>query len=58
LLDGVALADRGWEVITVSRGDWRTVTRVHTPRDDVSALTGTGVADTAGVVLRAVEKLR
>jgi hypothetical protein len=58
LLDGVALADRGWEVITVSRGTWRTVARVHTPRDDLSALTGKGVADTAGVVRRAVEALR
>jgi hypothetical protein len=58
LLDGVALADRGWDVITVSRGTWRTVARVHSPRDDLSTLTGKGVADTAGVVLRAVEALR
>jgi hypothetical protein len=58
LLDGVALADRGWEVITVSRGSWRTVARVHTPRDDLSTLTGKGVEETAGVVLHAIEGLR
>jgi hypothetical protein len=58
LLDGVALAEQGWEVITVSRGSWRTVARVHTPRDDLSTLTGKGVMETAGVVLHAVEALR
>jgi hypothetical protein len=58
LVDGVALANRGWEVVTVSRGSWRTVARIHTPRDDLSTLTGKGVVETAGVVLHAVEGLR
>jgi hypothetical protein len=58
LLDGVAFADRGWEVITVSRGGWRAVARVHTPRDDLSVLTGKGVTETAGVVLHALEAIR
>jgi Peptidase family M28 len=58
LLDGVALADRGWDVITVSKGVWRTVARIHTPRDSLSALTGRGVAETAETVAHAVAELR
>jgi hypothetical protein len=50
LLDGVALADGGWEVVTLSRGDARTVARIHTSRDDLARLSGTG-ADLAGRLL-------
>ncbi|HXY31648.1 MAG TPA: M28 family peptidase [Candidatus Methylomirabilis sp.] len=59
LLDGVALASAGWDVVTISKGDWNTVTRVHTPRDSVSALDGTGVEAVAAIIGRAiVESLR
>lgn len=54
LLDGVALADAGWDVVTVSRGSWRTVTRIHTARDDLRSLTGAGAALAALVVARAL----
>ena len=57
LLDGVALADRGWDVVTVSKGVWRTVARIHTPRDSLSALTGRGVAEAAEMVALAVGEL-
>jgi hypothetical protein len=50
LLDGVALADAGWEVLTLSRGDARTVARIHTSRDDVAHLSGAG-AEMAGKLL-------
>ncbi|MEP6691359.1 MAG: M28 family peptidase [Gemmatimonadaceae bacterium] len=57
LLDGVALAEVGWGVVTVSRGDWKTVARIHTPRDDVSRIEGSGAMLAAAVVTRALEAL-
>ncbi|HEY9449154.1 MAG TPA: M28 family peptidase [Gemmatimonadaceae bacterium] len=57
LVDSVALADRGWTVITLSKGSWRTVARIHTPGDDLARLTGAGVAEVAGLVRRAVGEL-
>jgi hypothetical protein len=53
LLDGVALADAGWEVVTVSRGDSRTVARIHTTRDDLARLEGTGVEAAGRILARA-----
>ena len=47
LTDGVALADAGWDVVTVSRGTLRTLARIHGPRDTVDLLTGIGVVETA-----------
>jgi acetylornithine deacetylase/succinyl-diaminopimelate desuccinylase-like protein len=58
LVDGVALADTGWDVVTISRGTWRTVARIHTPRDDLARLGGDGVAKVAQVVARSVAELR
>jgi hypothetical protein len=57
LVDSVALADRGWTVITLSKGSWRTVARIHTPGDDLARLTGAGVAEVAGLVRRVVGEL-
>ncbi len=54
LLDGVALADAGWEVVTVSRGTLRTVARIHTPRDSLEQLRGEGIALTASIILAAI----
>jgi Peptidase family M28 len=54
LLDGVALADAGWHVLTVSKGSWRTVTRIHTPRDDVRHLNGTGIEEVAVLLARSI----
>jgi hypothetical protein len=50
LLDGVALADAGWQVVTVSRGTMRTVARIHTPRDSLEHLRGEGIAITASII--------
>ena len=58
LVDGVALADRGWSVVTVSRGSWRTVARVHTPRDAVTATTGAGIPDVVRTIARALDEAR
>ncbi len=54
LVDSVALADRGWKVVTLSKGEWRTVARIHTPADDLARLRGDGVAEVAALVRRAV----
>jgi len=54
LTDGVALADAGWAVVTFSRGDVRTLARIHTPRDGAEALTGDGVDEVARVVAEVV----
>jgi hypothetical protein len=50
LVDGVALADAGWQVVTVSRGTLRTVARIHMPGDSLQHLTGDGVALTASII--------
>lgn len=57
LVDSVSLADGGWNVVTLSRGRWDTVARIHTPLDDLSRLTGEGVAEVATVVRRALAGL-
>jgi hypothetical protein len=54
LLDGVAFADAGWQVVTVSKGTLRTVARIHTPRDSLEHLTGEGIAITASIILSAI----
>jgi hypothetical protein len=54
LLDGVALADAGWQVVTVSRGTIRTVARIHTPRDSLDHLSGEGIAVTASIILAVI----
>ncbi|HEY0971697.1 MAG TPA: M28 family peptidase, partial [Gemmatimonadales bacterium] len=52
LTDGVALADAGWEVVTLSRGTRATLGRIHTRRDDLAHLRGDGL-EAAGAVLAA-----
>lgn len=47
LVDAVALTDGGWQAVTVSKGTWRTVARIHTPNDNLSGLTGDGVESVA-----------
>lgn len=57
LTDSVALADRGWRTVTVSRGSLASLQRVHTPADSLGRLRGTGIDDTATVLARAAEAL-
>jgi len=54
LMDGVALADAGWEVINVSKGSWRTVSRIHTPSDDRAHLEGSGAEEVATMLAGAI----
>jgi hypothetical protein len=53
LADSVAFADRGLEAVTISRGSLATLARIHTRRDNSTALTGSGVAD-ASTLLEAL----
>jgi hypothetical protein len=57
LTDSVALADRGWAAVTVSRGSLATLRRVHTPQDSLAALRGSGIDDVASLLAHAVEAL-
>jgi hypothetical protein len=57
LTDSVALGDRGWSSVTVSRGSVATLRRIHTPADSLASLTGTGLDSTATLLARAVEAL-
>lgn len=47
LFDSVALADAGWDTMTVARGTLRSLARVHTAGDTLAAWKGGGVADVA-----------
>jgi hypothetical protein len=53
LTDSVAFADRSLEAVTISRGSLATLARIHTRRDNSTALTGSGIAD-ASVLLAAL----
>ena len=50
LTDSVALADAGWETLTLSRGGFRTLQRIHTSRDTLAHLRGTSI-DVAARIL-------
>jgi hypothetical protein len=55
--DSVALAERGWNTLTVSRGSFATLRRVHTPADSLARLRGDGIDHAATLLARAVEAL-
>ncbi|MFN2397377.1 MAG: M28 family peptidase [Gemmatimonadaceae bacterium] len=60
LLDGVALADGGWDVVTVSKGTLGTVARIHTARDSLAELrdNGRGAREAASLVSGTVMRMR
>ena len=57
LTDSVALADRGWEAVTLSRGTFRSLRRVHSTHDTLDNLTGSGIGEVATLLARAAEAL-
>ena len=57
LVDGVALADAGWNVVTLSRGTARTLRRIHTRNDSLERMTGAGIPIVARIVSRIVQEL-
>jgi peptidase M28-like protein len=57
LTDSVALADAGWQAVTLSRGTFRTLKRIHTAHDTPAAMRGIGIAAAAQVLARAATEL-
>jgi hypothetical protein len=57
LVDAVALAAGGWATLTVSRGTWRTLARIHTGADRLDRLDGRGVAAVATLLRGAAIRL-
>lgn len=57
LTDSIALSDRGWTTVTVSRGSLATLGRVHTAADSLTTLRGDGIDEVATLLARAVEAL-
>jgi len=55
LTDGVALADAGWPVVTLSKGSVRTLARIHTSLDRADGITGEGMAEVARVIVALLE---
>ena len=53
-----ALADAGWDVVTVSRGNLSTLGRVHTSGDTRDRLDGSGIAQAARLLAATIEELR
>jgi hypothetical protein len=57
LTDSVALAGAGWQTVTLSRGNARTLQRIHTSRDSLNTMRGTGIATAARVLAAAALEL-
>jgi hypothetical protein len=57
LTDSVAFRDAGWRTVTLSRGTIRTLNRIHTRRDSLDSLRGSGIPAAARVLARLVEEL-
>ena len=57
LTDSVAFQAARWRTVTLCRGNLRTLNRIHTVRDDLRALRGTGIPAAARVLARLVEEL-
>jgi Zn-dependent M28 family amino/carboxypeptidase len=50
LADSVAFADRGLEAVTISRGSFATLARIHTRRDNSTHLAGGGFVEAAALL--------
>jgi Zn-dependent M28 family amino/carboxypeptidase len=51
LMDSYALAEAGWETLTLSRGNARTLQRIHTSRETLAAMRGTGISGAARILV-------
>jgi hypothetical protein len=57
LTDHVPLAESGWQTVTLSRGDVRTLGRIHTSRDTLELMRGTQIANMATILVRTATEL-
>jgi len=57
LADNIAFTDAGWDSFTLSRGNLRTLARVHTSRDRADSITGAGIPLAARLLAATSEEL-
>lgn len=57
LTDHVPLAAAGWKTLTLSRGTFRTLQRIHTTRDTLDSMRGGGISGAARVLARTATEL-
>lgn len=57
LADNIAFTDHGWASFTLSRGNIGTLARVHTSRDRVAEIDGTGIVIAATLLAATAEEL-
>jgi hypothetical protein len=50
LVDAIAFSEAGWSALTVSRGGWSSLARIHTRRDTLEGMIGTGIPESARFV--------
>lgn len=56
MVDSSALSRSGWDAVTISKGNFSTLARIHTPGDRTDRLTGTGVAEAVEMVTNFMER--
>ena len=57
LTDGVALGEAGWSAVTLSRGGFRTLWRIHRATDTADRLSGVGMHEVARLVASAAREI-
>jgi hypothetical protein len=57
MADNIAFSKAGWESFTISRGNLRTLARVHTVGDNAGSIEGRGVDQAALLIAAIVEEL-
>jgi Zn-dependent M28 family amino/carboxypeptidase len=57
LTDSVAFAQHGSRSVTFSRGNWASLARVHSRRDDLSHLDGRGISEVARLMAATARRL-
>jgi Zn-dependent M28 family amino/carboxypeptidase len=56
MVDSSALSRSDWDAVTISKGNFSTLARIHTPGDSPDRLTGTGVAEAVEVVTNFIKR--
>lgn len=56
MVDANALNESGWDAVTISKGNFATLARIHTPADHPGRLTGHGVAEAVELVMNFIQR--
>lgn len=56
MVDSSALIQSDWDAVTISKGNFSTLARIHTPGDRPDRMTGVGVAEAVEVVMNFLER--